>query len=79
MIENRVIDGKIELRDLLAQAICIGAKAGRGQIDYSSKGPWRLADDILQETEEVLKHRESILGIRAMIPELVKNLETFEK
>ena len=44
MIENRVIDGKIELRDLLAQAICIGVKAGRGQIDYSSRdlGAWQM-------------------------------------
>lgn len=64
MIDNRMIDDKISLRDLLAQAVCMGVRAGRGEIDYTTRGAWHIADDILNETEEVLAHRDRILGFR---------------
>lgn len=62
MIEDRLIDNKITLRDLLAQAVAMGVRAGRGDIDY--QGAWHIADNILNETEEVLGHRDRILGLR---------------
>lgn len=62
MIEDRLIDNKITLRDLLAQAVAMGVRAGRGHIDY--QGAWPMADDILNETEEVLMHRDRILEMR---------------
>ena len=70
MIEDRIIDDKITLRDLLAQAVCMGVRAGRGEIDYTTRGAWHIADDILNETEEVLRHRGSILGFRALAVEI---------
>ncbi len=68
MIENRIIDDKISLRDLLAQAVALGVKAGRGQIEYV--GAWCVADNILNETEEVIEHRNRILGIRNSVSQL---------
>lgn len=76
MIEDRVIDNKITLRDLLAQAVAMGVRAGRGDIDYI--GPWHIADDILNETQEVIRHRNSILGIRSLALELIKGFEVKE-
>ena len=73
MIEDRLIDEKIALRDLLAQAVCMGVRAGRGQIDYTSQGPWHIADYILNETEEAMRHRERILGMRSLAIELAKH------
>ena len=64
MIENRMVDDKIMLKDLLAQAVCLGVKAGRGELDYP--GAWCIANDILSETEEILSHRERVLNIRSM-------------
>lgn len=74
MIEDRVIDEKINLRDLLAQAVCMGVRAGRGDIDYI--GPWHIANDILNETEEIMQHRELILGLRGFA---VKIMETYSE
>ena len=68
MIKDRFIDGKILLSDLLAQAVCMGVRAARGDIEYI--GPWYIANDILNETEEVLRHRESIRGIEQIIHHL---------
>jgi hypothetical protein len=65
MIEDRLIDGKVSLKDLLAQAFCYGVKAGRGDIDYVTRGAWHYAEDILNETEEVLSHRERMMYVRA--------------
>lgn len=79
MIENRVIDNKISLRDLLAQAVCMGVRAGRGEIDYTTRGAWHIADDILNETEEVLDHRDRILGFRDLavsIADIVRKNDT---
>ena len=78
MIKDRVIDDKISLKDLLAQAVCIGVKAGRGEIDYTSRGAWHIAEDILNETEEILNHRERVLGIRIMCVEMVEKLNLLE-
>ena len=72
MIEDRIIDGKITLRDLLAQAVCMGVRAGRGDIEYL--GPWHIADDMLNETQEVMRHRESILGIRSIAIQMANSL-----
>jgi hypothetical protein len=66
MIKDRIIDDKIMLKDLLAQAVCLGVKAGREQLDYTSRGAWCIADDILNETEEILSHRKRVLGIRSV-------------
>lgn len=77
MIEDRMIDGKISLKDLLAQAVCIGVKAGRGEIDFTS-GAWRIAEDILNETEEILSHRDRVLGIRRMCVEMAEKLNLLE-
>jgi hypothetical protein len=73
MIEDRLIDDKITLRDLLAQAVCLGVKAGRKEIDYST-GPWKVADDILAETEEILEHRKRITGIQEICVVLMDSL-----
>lgn len=70
MIEDRLIDDKITLRDLLALAVCRGVMAGRGDIDYST-GPWAVADDVLNETDVILEHRARVLGIRASVLEIV--------
>jgi len=72
MIEDRIIDDKIMLKDLLAQAVCLGVKAGRGELDYP--GAWCMVNDILNETEEILSHRERVLGIRSMCVQVVKKL-----
>jgi|APFre7841882793_1041355.scaffolds.fasta_scaffold20228_3 hypothetical protein len=77
MIEDRMIDGKISLKDLLAQAVCIGVKAGRGEIDFT-QGAWRIAEDILNETEEILSHRDRVLGIRRMCVEMAEKLNLLE-
>ncbi len=76
MIENRIIDSKIMLKDLLAQAVCLGVKAGREELDYTSRGrgAWHIAEDILNETEEILSHRERIMGFRTMSVQMVENL-----
>jgi hypothetical protein len=74
MIEDRMIDDKIALKDLLAQAVCLGVKAGRGELDYTSRGAWHIADDILNETEEILSHRERIMGFRTIAVEMVEKL-----
>jgi hypothetical protein len=74
MIEDRIIDDKIMLKDLLAQAVCLGVKAGRGEIDYTSRGAWHIAEDILNETEEILSHRERIMGFRTMSVQMVEKL-----
>jgi len=78
MIKDRIIDDKISLKDLLAQAVCIGVKAGRGEIDYTNRGAWHIAEDILNETEEILSHRERVLGIRIMCVEMVEKLNLLE-
>jgi hypothetical protein len=70
VIEDRIIDDKVSLRDLLAQAVCMGVLAGRGEIDYVSRGAWHIADHILSESAEVMGHRERILGYRAMALEI---------
>jgi hypothetical protein len=77
MIEDRMIDGKVSLKDLLAQAVCIGVKAGRGEIDFT-QGAWRIAEDILNETEEILSHRDRVLGIRRMCVEMAEKLNLLE-
>jgi hypothetical protein len=74
MIENRMLDDKIALKDLLAQAVCLGVKAGRGESDYTSRGAWHIADDILNETEEILSHRERIMGFRTIAVQMVEKL-----
>ena len=74
MIEDRMIDDKIMLKDLLAQAVCLGVKAGRGESDYTSRGAWHIADDILNETEEILSHRERIMGFRTIAVQMVEKL-----
>ena len=74
MIEDRMIDGKITLKDLLAQAVCLGVKAGRGESDYTSRGAWHIADDILAEAEEILSHRERIMGFRTITVQMVEKL-----
>jgi len=78
MIEDRMIDGKVSLKDLLAQAVCIGVKAGRGEIDFT-QGAWRIAEDILNETEEILSHRDRVLGIRRMCVEMAEKLNLLEE
>ena len=78
MIEDRIIDDKIALKDLLAQAVCLGVKAGRGELDYTSRGAWHIADDILNETEEILSHRERIMGFRTIAVEMVEKLNFME-
>lgn len=70
MIEDRLIDNKISLRDLLALAVCNGVRAAKGHIDYVSRGPWDIADDMLKETEEMLSHRMSVLGLRNEIVDM---------
>ena len=70
MVEDRIIDSKITLRDLLAQAVCMGVRAGRGDIEYL--GPWHIADDMLSETQEVMRHRESIFGIKNLTIDLAQ-------
>jgi len=74
MIEDRMIDNKIMLKDLLAQAVCLGVKAGREELDYTSRGAWHIAEDILNETEEILSHRERIIGFRTMSVQMVEKL-----
>jgi hypothetical protein len=74
MIEDRIIDDKIMLKDLLAQAVCLGVKAGRGEIDYTSRGAWDIAEDILNETEEILSHREHIMDFRTICVQMVEKL-----
>ena len=74
MIENRMVDDKIMLKDLLAQAVCLGVKAGRGEIDYTSRGAWHIAEDILNETEEILSHRERIMVFRTIAVQMVEKL-----
>jgi hypothetical protein len=74
MIEDRIIDDKIMLKDLLALAVCRGVMAGREQIDYTSRGAWHIAEDILNETEEILSHRERIMGFRTMCVQVVEKL-----
>jgi hypothetical protein len=74
MIEDRMIDDKIALKDLLAQAVCLGVKAGRKELDYTSRGAWHIADDILNETEEILSHRERIMGFRTIAVQMVEKL-----
>ena len=71
MIADRIIDDKITLKDLLAQAVCLGVKAGRGEIDYT-RGPWHIAGNILEETQEILDHRGRITDIAVMCNELVE-------
>ncbi len=71
MIKDRIIDDKISLKDLIALAVCRGVMAGRGDIDYVSRGPWHIAEDILNETDEILAHRERVLGIKQVTTELV--------
>ena len=78
MIKDRIIDDKISLKDLLAQAVCIGVRAGRGEIDYTSRGAWHIAEDILNETEEILNHRERVLGIRIMCVEMDYEISRME-
>jgi hypothetical protein len=73
MISNRLIDDKISLKDLLALAVCRGVMAGRGQIDYTSRGAWHIAEDILNETEEILQHRDRVLGIKQMTSEIAEH------
>ena len=72
MIEDRIIDDKIWLRDLLALAVCWGVKAGRGEIDYTSRGAWQMADDMLNETAEIMDHRELVLGFKEMANEIAE-------
>ena len=79
MIEDRMIDDKIMLKDLLAQAVCLGVKAGREQLDYTSRGAWHIAEDILNETEEILSHRDRVLGIRRMCVEMAEKLNLLEE
>lgn len=55
---------QLSLRDLLAQAAAYAIKCAR---EKRYIGPWQVADDILNETPEVLQHRENILGIRASV------------
>ena len=74
MIKDRMIDDKIALKDLLAQAVCLGVKAGREELDYTSRGAWHIADDILNETEEILSHRERIMGFRTIAVQMVEKL-----
>ena len=74
MIEDRMLDAKISLKDLLAQAVCLGVKAGREQLDYTSRGAWHIAEDILNETEEILSHRERIMVFRTIAVEMVEKL-----
>ena len=74
MIKDRMVDDKISLKDLLAQAVCLGVKAGREQLDYTSRGAWHIAEDILNETEEILSHRERIMGFRTMSVQMVEKL-----
>jgi hypothetical protein len=72
MIKDRIIDDKIMLKDLLAQAVCLGVKAGREELDYP--GAWHIAEDILNETEEILSHRERIMGFRTICVQMVEKL-----
>jgi len=74
MIENRMVDDKIMLKDLLAQAVCLGVRAGSEEIDYTSRGAWHIAEDILNETEEILSHRERIMGFRTIAVQMVEKL-----
>ena len=74
MIEDRMIDDKIALKDLLAQAVCLGVKAGREELDYTSRGAWHIADDILNETEEILSHRARIMVFRTIAVQMVEKL-----
>jgi dihydrodipicolinate synthase/N-acetylneuraminate lyase len=67
MIENRVIVDDITLQDLIAQAICVGVMAGRGQIDYATRGPYHLAKEILDGTDEMVQHRSRLLGLRGFV------------
>ncbi len=62
MIKDQIIDNKTSLKDLLAQAVCLGVKAGRGDIAYTS--PWIIAEDILNESEEILQHRYRVIGVK---------------
>ena len=78
MIEDRIIDDKISLKELIALAVCRGVLAGRGQIDYS-RGAWQMAEDILNETEETLSHRERVFGIRQEVAELAAQFFGVEK
>jgi hypothetical protein len=73
MIEDRMLDDKISLKDLLALAVCRGVMAGREQIDYASRGAWHIAEDILNETEEILQHRDRVLGIKQMTSEIAEH------
>ena len=74
MIKDRMIDDKISLKDLLAQAVCLGVKAGRGELDYTRHGAWHIAEDILNETEEILSHRERIMDFRTICVQMVEKL-----
>jgi len=47
--------------------------AGRGQIDYASRGAWHIAEDILNETEEILQHRDRVLGIKQIANEIAEH------
>lgn len=62
MIEDRLIDGKVTLLDLIAHAVAIGVKAGRGAIDY--QGAWPTAADILNKVPEMFEHRTRIINLR---------------
>jgi hypothetical protein len=64
VIENQLIDDKIMLLDLLAQAVMFGVQAGRGQRDYVSQGAWHIAQQILDENAEVMDHRGQVIGMR---------------
>lgn len=70
MIEDREIKSGLSLRDLVAQAVAMGVRAGRGQIEYT--GAFSVADDILAETEEVMRHRASTVGIRRQVAQLAQ-------
>lgn len=78
MIEDRIIDNKISLKNLLALAVCIGVKAGRGEIDYHARGAWHLAQDMLDETEEILSHRARVLASRTAFVEIAEILNRLE-
>ena len=55
------------LRDALAQAAAFAVKQDRAK---QYVGAWAVADAILNETEEIVDHKERILGLRSEVIDL---------
>jgi len=61
------------LRDLLAQTAALAVKQARSECYL---GAWNVADTILREGTEVMEHRGRILGIKALVQEIVQRVES---